>query len=210
MPRSAQPSSLHKRPSSPSPPTSTRQSKRLKSSPLPPKATPKKSQFFTDRGPPSEPESEISQEDNGYADEDVSGSEVSSPAVSESEPEESEEYLSSSDEDTKKKQRLKRKPVNGARGAAKRKKNGTANGNGLVAAATAQAIQSQKGKELWRPGVKSDLAPGEAVFIKLPKARGDGGVKYQEGVIHPNTLLFLRDLRENNDREWLKGMYKPD
>ncbi|KAL8736092.1 MAG: hypothetical protein Q9181_002554 [Wetmoreana brouardii] len=130
-------------------------------------------------------------------DEDISGSEVSSPGESESDPEESEEYVSSEEEDNKKS--LKRKPANGGRGSTK--KNGNTNGNGV--AATARAI-AQKGKELWRPGVKSDLAPGEAVFIKLPKARGDGGVKYQDGVIHPNTLLFLGDLRENNDREWLK------
>lgn len=65
----------------------------------------------------------------------------------------------------------------------------------------------KKGQELWRPGVKSKLAPGEAVFVALPKARGDDGVRYVDGRVHPNTMLFLGELKENNDREWLKGVY---
>jgi len=71
------------------------------------------------------------------------------------------------------------------------------NGEGVVV--------GKKGQELWRPGVKSKLAPGEAVFVALPKARGDGGVGYVDGRVHPNTMVFLGELKENNDREWLKG-----
>lgn len=52
--------------------------------------------------------------------------------------------------------------------------------------------------------MKTGLAPGQAVFIKLPKAREPGKTPYQDSTIHPNTLLFLRDLKANNDREWLK------
>ncbi|KAL8946232.1 MAG: hypothetical protein Q9222_007347 [Ikaeria aurantiellina] len=175
----------------------SRQSKRLKSSPIPTtsksattKTTPKKSQFFkhdSTRG--SESESEIEAEASGYEDEDVSASEVSSPPASESEEEE-DEYVSSEEDQKKPRKRTK----------VALKKTGTANG---VVAKTAKAIV-EKGKELWRPGVKTDLAPGEEVFIRLPKAREDGGVKYQEGVIHPNTMLFLGDLAKNNEREWLK------
>ena len=61
-----------------------------------------------------------------------------------------------------------------------------------------------KGQELWRPGVKSKLAPGEAVFVPLPKAREEGKVKYKDDWIHGNTMLFLGELKRNNDREWLK------
>ncbi|KAL8896699.1 MAG: hypothetical protein Q9207_007582 [Kuettlingeria erythrocarpa] len=174
----------------------SRQSKRLKSSPLASstvKATPKKSQFFKHDSTTSdpEPESEIEDEASGYEDEDASASVISSPPESESE-EEAEE-VSSEEEKTK----AKRRRSNGKRGSAvKTLTNG--------AAATAKAIV-EKGKELWRPGVKTNLPPGQQVFIKLPKARGDGGIKYEEGIIHPNTLLFLQDLKENNDREWLKG-----
>ncbi|KAL8957808.1 MAG: hypothetical protein Q9183_005963 [Haloplaca sp. 2 TL-2023] len=187
-----------KRALSPSTKTNTppsRQSKRLKSSPPPSssaktKVTPKKSQFFSHSATTSEPESEIQHEESGYEDEDASVSEVSSPPDSEDDEEE-EEYVSSEEE-----QRKPKRKVKGGSG----KKGGATNG----VAETAKAIV-QKGKELWRQGVKSDLAPGEEVFVKLPKARGDGGVKYKEGVIHPNTLLFLGDLKKNNDREWLKG-----
>ncbi|KAL8896509.1 MAG: hypothetical protein Q9192_003054 [Flavoplaca navasiana] len=174
-----------------------RQSKRLKSSPSTSSTTktkPKKSPYFT-KSPPSEPGSEIEAEASGYEDEDASASAISSPPESEEEDDE-EEYVSS-EEDKKPKRKAKG-------GSAKRAvANGKGSTAGEVVAATAKAIM-QKGKELWRPGVKSDLAPGQEVFIKLPKARGDGGVRYQEGIIHPNTMLFLGDLKANNDREWLK------
>lgn len=64
---------------------------------------------------------------------------------------------------------------------------------------------AKKGKELWRQGVKAGLGPGKAVFIERPKPRGDGGIKYVPGRIHPNTMGFLGDLNANNDREWLKS-----
>ena len=60
----------------------------------------------------------------------------------------------------------------------------------------------QKTGDLWRPGVKV-TGEGE-VFIPLPKARSAGSTPYQDGTIHPNTLLFLADLAKNNDRDWLK------
>ena len=61
------------------------------------------------------------------------------------------------------------------------------------------------GGELWREGVKTGLGPGQQVVIKKPKARPAGKVPYSDGSIHPNTLLFLKDLKGNNDREWLKS-----
>ncbi|KAI4242068.1 MAG: hypothetical protein LQ352_007312 [Teloschistes flavicans] len=120
--------------------------------------------------------------------------------------EEEEEYVSSEEEEKKKKRKR-----GGKAGAALKKVKVKVGADGAVAAAGVGAggkvvveDGKGKGKELWRAGVKSDLAPGEEVFIRLPKARGDGGVRYEEGVVHPNTLMFLGDLRENNDREWLK------
>ncbi|KAI4244336.1 MAG: hypothetical protein L6R40_003062 [Gallowayella cf. fulva] len=208
MPRARPASSSKSTPSKPLkrplPPNSTdpntltppaRQSKRLKSSSLTSsttRTTPKKSQYFS-HSSTSEPESEIEAEASGYEDEDASVSAVSSPPVSDDE--EDEEDHVSSEEDKKPRQKAKGRIVK------KPASNGKSAANGV--AATAKAIV-EKGKELWRPGVKSDLAPGEEVFIKLPKARSDGGVKYKEGILHPNTMLFLGDLKENNDREWLK------
>jgi hypothetical protein len=57
-------------------------------------------------------------------------------------------------------------------------------------------------KELWRPGAK--LAPGTQLIIKKPKAREAGDTPYTDETIHPNTMLFLKELAANNDRNWLK------
>lgn len=167
--------------------TPIRQSKRVKSSPITSgtekKRTPKKSKYFEQDSEDSEAESEIVNEASGYEDEDESA--VSSPPESADEDEEDEEYTSAEEV-----------PIN-KRGKRGRK----SNGSGVV-----QVSKPMKGQELWRPGVKTDLAPGEAVFIKLPKAREAGSTPYEDDTVHPNTLAFLGDLKENNDREWLKGM----
>jgi len=57
-------------------------------------------------------------------------------------------------------------------------------------------------KELWKPGAK--LEPGTRLVIKKPKARDAGDTPYLDHTIHPNTMLFLKDLAANNDRQWLK------
>lgn len=67
----------------------------------------------------------------------------------------------------------------------------------------------RKGQELWRTNVKTGLGPGNEVIIQRPKARPAGKTPYLNHTIHPNTFLFLRDLAQNNDREWLK-MHDPD
>ncbi|KAI0434209.1 hypothetical protein F5Y09DRAFT_337891 [Xylaria sp. FL1042] len=41
-------------------------------------------------------------------------------------------------------------------------------------------------------------------FIPLPKLRDTNGVEYEDSKVHPNTLLFLGDLKANNKRSWLK------
>jgi len=69
------------------------------------------------------------------------------------------------------------------------------------------ALKTGKGQELWREGVKTGLGPGTEVFIKKPKARDAGGIDYVDNTIHPNTMLFLADLKENNERQWLKGAF---
>lgn len=162
-------------------PTS-RQSKRLKSSPIiASKTTPKKSQYFEQDTSEPESESEIEKEGSGYEDEDKSASAVSSPPESEI-ASESEDDDASEDEAPRRRRKVARK----------------SNGNNVA------VLSGKKGQELWRPGVKATAAPGEAVFIKLPKARQAGKIPYTDSTIHPNTLLFLKDLRANNDREWLK------
>ncbi|XP_014560260.1 hypothetical protein COCVIDRAFT_89706 [Bipolaris victoriae FI3] len=62
-------------------------------------------------------------------------------------------------------------------------------------------------QELWKPGAKLEL--GTRVVIKKPKARDAGDTPYLDHTIHPNTLLFLKELAANNDRSWLK-LHDPD
>ena len=165
---------------------STRASKRIKecTENTPASATPKKSKYF--EGPDSDDGEEESgseaAEESGYDDEDEV---VSESAVSDEE-EEDDDY--ESEEDKKK----------------ARKKSGSAKKSQGVVAGIVDA-----GKNLWREGVKTGLGPGKSVFIAKPKPKSDGGVKYAPERIHPNTIEFLRDLKKNNDREWLK-MHDPD
>lgn len=49
-----------------------------------------------------------------------------------------------------------------------------------------------------------DDAPPQVTFIPLPKMRDTGGIEYADDRLHPNTLAFLRDLKANNKRSWLK------
>jgi uncharacterized protein (TIGR02453 family) len=165
-----------KRAASPATPTPLRQSKRIRpASTNPASATPRNSQHYE-----GEDEGESSSEGNesGYEDEDASASQTASPSESEDVED---------DEDERPRRRKTDKKAKQARGMA----------------STPSAKNSAK-KELWREGVKSDLAPGQEVFIELPKARQPGKTPYQDDKIHQNTFLFLNDLRANNQRAWLK------
>ncbi|KAK7953741.1 hypothetical protein PG996_014633 [Apiospora saccharicola] len=42
-------------------------------------------------------------------------------------------------------------------------------------------------------------------FEPLPQLRDLGGIEYEDTRIHPNTLAFLKDLKANNKRSWLKA-----
>lgn len=187
-------SKSHKRQLSTTPIAATpgsRASKRLKESTKSSggvKATPTKSKYFED------PESEDGDEDDaagsGYEDnddDDDDDASMEAPSVTS----ESDEDDYDSEEDSKRK---RSKPV------ARRGKAGAGAG-----ARSAVTNALSKAKELWRPGVSTGLGPGKQVFIEKPKPRGDGGIKYEPAKIHPNTMEFLRDLKQNNDREWLKS-----
>jgi hypothetical protein len=166
----------------------SRASKRLKESAP---STAKKSKYF--EGPDNDEDED--EDDAASADEEASdfneADETSvadpssaSPSPSASEDEDDDE----AEEERQKPKKRGRKPT-----AAKP---GTAGTVGAVVKA---------GKELWRAGVKTGLGPGKQVFIERPKPRGDGGIKYVPGRVHPNTMAFLADLKKNNDREWLKS-----
>jgi hypothetical protein len=148
------------------------------------KPTPTRSKYFEDSDSDNAQEPPEDDE-SGYED-----AEDATEASNDDESEEDDEY--DSEEDVKPK---KRKPQS---------KGKSSGGLGAVVNAVVE-----KGKELWRPGVKTGLGPGKQVFIEKPKPRGDGGISYVPDRIHPNTMLFLKELKANNDREWLK-MHDPD
>jgi hypothetical protein len=219
----APPSKAHKRQlSSPAVPAATatpgsRQSKRIKAftehTPTnnSKNVTPKKSKYF--EAPDSDEDEDEDddakhqgkaraaaaaeeEETSGYSDEEASASHASSaqPSTASSSSEEA-----SDSDDPRKKGRNKKKKNQQAN---KRQPGKPATHN--APSTTLAGASIEKGKELWRQGVKVGLGPGKEVFIERPKARGDGGIKYVPGRIHPNTMAFLGDLKANNEREWLK------
>ncbi|KAH0491632.1 hypothetical protein TgHK011_003056 [Trichoderma gracile] len=50
-----------------------------------------------------------------------------------------------------------------------------------------------------------DEGPRKVEIIPLEKLRDTGGVSYEDHKLHKNTMLFLRDLKANNKRPWLKS-----
>ncbi|KAG7404304.1 hypothetical protein Forpe1208_v015768 [Fusarium oxysporum f. sp. rapae] len=52
--------------------------------------------------------------------------------------------------------------------------------------------------------VDEDVSP-VVTIIPLEKTRDDGGIEYVDFKIHPNSLLFLKDFKVNNNRAWLKA-----
>lgn len=138
-------------------------------------STPTKSQYFESAGETEDSESESADNDD---ESDFDGDEQATPSErdTEDEPEDDE----TDDEPTP-----------------RRKKPGPKARNGALGTPSAE-------KDLWRPGVKTGLGPGKQVIIKKPKARAPGKTPYSDETIHPNTFLFLADLKANNNRDWLK------
>lgn len=167
----------------------TRSSKRIKTSSdgaTPSHSSPKKSKYFDHPSDENEAEDDEEEEEN-VSDEQDSASgyedEVASEQPTSEQSSEEEEYNSDSSID-------KRKVKRGRKPKSKQSRD----------------EQILVGKnDLWREGVKTGLGPGKAVYIEKPKARGDGGIKYVPERLHPNTLEFLKDLKKNNDRVWLKA-----
>ncbi|KAL6827367.1 hypothetical protein J3E69DRAFT_265185 [Trichoderma sp. SZMC 28015] len=52
---------------------------------------------------------------------------------------------------------------------------------------------------------EDDDGPRKVTIIPLEKMRDTGGVAYEDHKVHKNTMLFLRDLKANNKRPWLKA-----
>jgi hypothetical protein len=74
-----------------------------------------------------------------------------------------------------------------------------------IKSTSATSTRHGRAKDFLKTGADTGFEPGTQVVIKKPKARDDGGIPYVNDAIHPNTMLFLKELAENNDREWLKS-----
>jgi len=160
----------------------TRSSKRIKveAEPAPRHQTSKKSKYFQHSEEDvddnsGDAESEAGESGSGYEDEDLS------IAGSEDSPTDEDDYPSEED---------KKKAKRGSKAKQKSR--------------SAEQVMTGK-NDLWREGVRTGLGPGKQVFIEKPRARGDGGIKYVPERIHPHTFEFLKDLKNNNDRTWLKA-----
>lgn len=46
--------------------------------------------------------------------------------------------------------------------------------------------------------------PMKVTVVPLEQMRGEDGVPYEDHKVHKNTMLFLKDLKANNRRPWLK------
>ncbi|KAM6536157.1 hypothetical protein FALCPG4_002174 [Fusarium falciforme] len=54
-------------------------------------------------------------------------------------------------------------------------------------------------------GETDEDEPPRLTIIPLEQMRDAGDIEYVDFRIHPNSLLFLADLKENNNRAWLKA-----
>ncbi|KAK7208101.1 hypothetical protein BZA70DRAFT_287425 [Myxozyma melibiosi] len=48
----------------------------------------------------------------------------------------------------------------------------------------------------------ADGFDGREIFIPKRAPRTDGGIPYKPNQLHPNTLLYIRELKDNNERDW--------
>ena len=164
----------------------TRSSKRIKTAVESSPANhqpPKKSKYF-------EHSEEDPDDDSGGAEVDAGGSESESGYEDEDESVAESLQSPSEEEDDYDSEEDRKKPRRGQKAKPK--------------SDTAERVVSEM-TDLWREGVKTGLGPGKQVFIQKPKARGDGGIQYVPERIHPHTFEFLKDLKKNNDRIWLKA-----
>ncbi|EED19344.1 conserved hypothetical protein [Talaromyces stipitatus ATCC 10500] len=152
------------------------------------KSTAKKSKYF-EGSDTDEPASDVDGDSGSAYEEEAAAHE------DEESDDENNAYDEESEED-KPKKRERGRPSSSAKA---QKQDSDDSAEGVPASKTA------KGRELWREGVKTGLGPGKEVFIKKPKARDLGGIDYKDDTIHANTMLFLKDLKENNERQWLKA-----
>lgn len=73
-------------------------------------------------------------------------------------------------------------------------------------------VDKKKSKKSASSGgtVRGEYKAGQDSYsVDIPQEKPDGGVAYEAHKIHQNTLDFLKDLKKNNEREWLKCKSHP-
>ncbi|OTA98250.1 hypothetical protein M426DRAFT_326136 [Hypoxylon sp. CI-4A] len=76
----------------------------------------------------------------------------------------------------------------------------------VKAKAKAKAKDESEEPEANEDGDENEDEDGDIIeFIPSVELRDDGGVEYEDTRVHKNTLLFLKDLKANNKRNWLKA-----
>ncbi|KAK4569583.1 hypothetical protein LTR86_003346 [Recurvomyces mirabilis] len=176
---STKPASAHKRAASATA-TPSVEVKRPKTA----KSTPTKSQYFADENANKKITGDIGDQD---ADDESSVEEAASASDFDEDEDRPESTDSEEDDDydSEEEQSSKRKPVS-RRGV------------------KSSPVIRTKVSAVPKAGEKTGLAPGTQVIIKKPKARTAGKTPYVDETLHPNTFLFLQDLKANNNRSWLK------
>lgn len=178
-------STRHKRAASNSTPLDTE-----KSGPKKQKATPTKSKYFKQPGHHSEDAEDAE-------DEQLESEELSSHQEEGSDFESESQEASSDDDEDEYDSEAESKPSS------------TKKAKTPATPKASAAIRTKGNDNLLRPGVKTGLGHGTEVVIKKPKARPAGKTPYRDDTIHPNTLLFLEELKANNERQWLKSECHP-
>lgn len=80
-------------------------------------------------------------------------------------------------------------------------------GRPAKAAPKTAAKKQPKAAEEENDDEDEDEEENRFTFEPIPQLRDTGGIAYEDTKLHPNTLAFLKDLKANNKRSWLKGTH---
>ncbi|KAI5919632.1 hypothetical protein F4810DRAFT_475933 [Camillea tinctor] len=138
-------------------------------------------------------------DDGGYEDEAEASDDDEEGSNEEEEEEEEEEDVTPPP-----KKRGRPASTTKSTAAAKGGKKGKAGVGGAKSGAGGKAKRDEDEDE-----DEDDDEENRITFIPLPQLRDTGGVEYADTRLHGNTMLFLKDLKANNQRNWLK-MHDPE
>lgn len=73
----------------------------------------------------------------------------------------------------------------------------------------AKVSQKKQSKPIQKKNAKAESGAEDddderITITRLPTLKDTGGIEYEDERIHPNTMAFLKELKNNNNRAWLK------